>query len=173
MWINFNTCTIDSPKLTPAKKKKKKKKKELITQKQKQQQLSGGKLPCIISLWATWNQCSNDSTTDDLDNCIITQLKPAAKECKTTSWKISRFSEEMKNLTKEWRCLKTPTTGHDNIKAVELSKTIDKKQWKDLCKHTAEIVEKVIKQDKCFKMAKRKLSNGGLQFVGYLKKKDD
>ena len=54
------------------------------------------------------------------------------------------------------------------IEATELNKLIRKKQRNDLRKHKATTTQRVIEQGKSFKMAKRQLSRGRLQFTSVL-----
>ena len=54
------------------------------------------------------------------------------------------------------------------VETAELNKTITKKQLRGLRKHRTETIQEVIKQGKGFKMARKKLSSGKLQFTGVL-----
>ena len=61
---------------------------------------------------------------------------------------------------------KLPTTTREKIETAKLNKLIRKKQRQDLRNHRTTTIKKVIEQGKGFKMAKRKLNCGRLQFTG-------
>jgi len=103
---------------------------------------------------------------NDLNNNIIEPLISAAINWKDTSTKVEKFSEETKDLMNKRRNLKAPTTAREKIELAELNKLIRKKQRQDVRKHRTTVVHEVIQQGKGFKMAKRKLNQGRLQFTG-------
>ena len=68
--------------------------------------------------------------------------------------------------------LQPPTSAREKVETAELNKTIKKKQIRGLRTrrtNRTETIQEVIKQGKCFKMARKKRSTGKLQFTGVLK----
>ena len=66
------------------------------------------------------------------------------------------------------KSLLTISSDLEKVETAELNKTITKKQLRGLRKHRTETIQEVIKQGKGFKMARKKLSSGKLQFTGVL-----
>ena len=111
---------------------------------------------------------NNSISLNDMINNITEPLIGAGKKWKSSTKRNSKFSEETKNFMEKRRNLKTPTTAKEKIEATELSKLIRKKQRNDLRKHKATTIQRVIEQGKSFKMAKRQLNRGRLQFTSVL-----
>ena len=74
--------------------------------------------------------------------------------------KLEANEEFMENLSSQ--------SAREKVETAELNKTIKKKQLRGLRKHRTETIQEVIKQGKGFKMARKKLSSGKLQFTGVL-----
>ena len=110
----------------------------------------------------------NNISSNDMNNNITEPLIGAGKKWKSSTKRNSKFSEETKNFMEKRRNLKTPTTAKEKIEATELNKLIRKKQRNDLRKHKATTIQRVIEQGKSFKMAKRQLNRGRLQFTSVL-----
>ena len=111
---------------------------------------------------------NNSISLNDMINNITEPLIGAGKKWKSSTKRNSKFSEETKNFMEKRRNLKTPTTAKEKIEATELNKLIRKKQRNDLRKHKATTIQRVIEQGKSFKMAKRQLNRGRLQFTSVL-----
>ena len=111
---------------------------------------------------------NNSISLNDMNNNITEPLIGAGKKWKSSTKRNSKFSEETKNFMEKRRNLKTPTTAKEKIEAMELNKLIHKKQRNDLRKHRATTIQRVIEQGKSFKMAKRQLNRGRLQFTSVL-----
>ena len=111
---------------------------------------------------------NNSISLNDMNNNITEPLIGAGKKWKSSTKRNSKFSEETKNFMEKRINLKTPTTAKEKIEATELNKLIRKKQRNDLRKHKATTIQRVIEQGKSFKMAKRQLNRGRLQFTSVL-----
>ena len=111
---------------------------------------------------------NNSISLSDIINNITEPLIGAGKKWKSSTKRNSKFSEETKNFMEKRRNLKTPTTAKEKIEATKLNKLIRKKQRNDLRKHKATTIQRVIEQGKSFKMAKRQLNRGRLQFTSVL-----
>ena len=111
---------------------------------------------------------NNSISLNDMINNITEPLIGAGKKWKSSTKRNNKFSEETKNFMEKRRNLKTPTTAKEKIEATELNKLIRKKQRNDLRKHKATTIQRVVEQGKSFKMAKRQLNRGRLQFKGVL-----
>ena len=120
------------------------------------------------------DQNSNSSNTcvNDLNYNIVKPLADAARNWSENSKKPDKFSEETKNLMKKRKTLRTPVTDREKVEIVELNKLIRKKQKQDLRKYRTSTIQEIIKQGRGFKMAKRKLNRGRLQFTGVLEEDD-
>ena len=109
----------------------------------------------------------NETTIKDLNN-IIKPLVATAEEFATPSKRVNKFTKETLDLLEKRKNLQPPLSAQEKVEAAELNTTIKKKQRQDLRKHRTETIQEVIKQGKGFKMAKKKLSSGKLQFTGVL-----
>ena len=103
---------------------------------------------------------------NDLNDNIIKPLVDAAKNCRSSSEKANKFSEETRKLMEKQSNQKLPTTAREKIETAELNKLIRKKQHQDLRNHRTTTIKEVIEQGKGLKMAKRKLNSWRLQFTG-------
>ena len=108
---------------------------------------------------------NNSIPLNDMNNNITEPLIGAGKKWKSSTKRNSKFSVETKNFMENRRNLKTPTAAKEKIEATELNKLFRKKQRNDLRKHKATTIQRVIEQSKSFKMAKRQLNRGRLQFT--------
>ena len=64
--------------------------------------------------------------------------------------------------------MKTPTNAREKNETVELNNLIRKKQIQDFRNFRTNTIKNVVQEGRTFKMAKRKLSSGKLQFTGVL-----
>ena len=108
----------------------------------------------------------NETNIKDLSNNIVKPLVATAKEFVTPSKRANKFSKESLDLMEKRKNLQPPMSAHEKVEAAGLNKTMEKKQSQDLRKHRTVTIQEVIKQGKGFKMAKKKLSGGKLQFTG-------
>ena len=104
---------------------------------------------------------------------FFAELKPlyasSAWITKTSSKRI--FESYIWNSSKQrihGKSLLTISSDLEKVETAELNKTITKKQLRGLRRHRTETIQEVIKQGKGFKMARKKLSGGKLQFTGVL-----
>ena len=109
---------------------------------------------------------------DNINNNIICPILKIANKYKEKTHKPKMFSQNTFNLMEKRRKMKKPTTNREKIETAELNKLISKEQRKDNRKYREEMIKEIISQGKSFKIAKKKLNTGRLQFTG-VREKDD